>query len=582
MITKHKYPTTSRAASALEAAANRTSPPVLSSLRSAVGFFGESNLMGGSALAVLSTALLIAAPAHGTPIAYEGFAYDAGNLAGNNGGTGDWGDPIGAWAGAGTVVSAADANAAWGGTDNSGGVHRASGLATRAISTTFVGSSSVPLYFSAEFQKNGPQGIAGTAGYAVFLALTNNDSTVNNSVTNTVRVGLNMPSSGAQAFNARIGTGTSGDQVNTQFGSYAHSTDGATTPSYVGSTVLLVGKIEFNVDGVNDRLTVWADPTGVETAAASVVVEGANIGWETPTFVKTQAFNLAPTTQGDGFIDNFRVGTIWADVVPPAEPFQLRIARSAAGPGACDFDWDSQGGKVYDLVSSTDLATPVPTWPVYDPDGPGGNAPYGGIPAVGTTTTLTDVPRDGARRFFAMVERDAPPLFLWDFEGDDNGGFTTTGMPNDWAWGAPNSNNDFGLVLTTGNGGSAKCWATNLGAGGTPPAGVIDPAANSILRSPNIDLTGITGARLGFAAAYDAKFGDQIEIVIRNAATDEAIGAPIIPINTTTWAVSGWTTLGPFDLSAADNTHVYLEFRYMGSDSTYIGLYIDDVVVTRN
>jgi hypothetical protein len=329
MKTKHKNTTSNRAASVIGATANRTISPVHSSVRSAIGFIGESNLMGKSALAALSAALLIAAPAHGALIAYEGFDYAAGNLPGNNGGTGDWG---GAWAGGSTVVSGTDTNAAWGGTDNSGGVHRTQALATRAISTAFVGSSSVPLYFSAEFQKNGPQGVVSNSnGYGVFLALTNSADA--NTVTNTVRIGLNKPNNLAHQFNARIGTGTSTAQVNTQFGSYAHSTDGATTPPYVGSTVLLVGKIEFNVDGVNDRLTVWADPTSFEAGGASVVVEGANIGWETPTIAKTQAFNLAPSTQGDAYIDNIRIGTTWADVVIP-EPGSLALL--ALG-GLCGF-----------------------------------------------------------------------------------------------------------------------------------------------------------------------------------------------------------------------------------------------------
>ena len=263
----------------------------------------------------------------------------------------------------------------------------------------------------------------------------------------------------------------------------------------------------------------------------------------------------------------------------PAEAFQLRIAPSATNPGNFDFEWDSQPDKVYDLVTSTDLATPILDWPVYDPDGEGPIPPYAAIPATGTTTTLTEVPGDGPKRFFAMLEKDVPPLFSWDFE-DDNGGFTATGTPNDWAWGAPNSDSGAGLVLTTGNGDSVNCWGTNLGAGGNP-SGLIDPSANSILRSPNIDLTGITGAQLSFAAAYDAAVGDVIEIVIRDAGTGDPIGDPITPVDTTSATSSNWTTLGPFDLSAADNTNIYLEFRYDGTDAAYIGLYIDDVTVTQ-
>jgi hypothetical protein len=266
--------------------------------------------------------------------------------------------------------------------------------------------------------------------------------------------------------------------------------------------------------------------------------------------------------------------------VSVATPFQLTITRNAS-PGLYDFEWESQPGKIYDLVTSTDLATPILTWPVHDPDGPGGNAPYEGLPSAGATTSLTAVPADGPQRFFAMLEKDAPPpppIFSEDFEAG-GGGFTATGAPNDWAWGTPNSNNNAGLVLTTGNAGSTGAWATNLGLGGAP-SGAIDPAADSILRSPAIDLTGVTGARLGFAAAFDASSGDVIEVLVRNAATDALI-TTIHPVTATLPASSDWTTLGPFDLSAADNTNIYLQFRYDGTDANYIGLYIDDVEVTQ-
>ncbi|MBX3734297.1 MAG: hypothetical protein KF791_20480 [Verrucomicrobiae bacterium] len=63
--------------------------------------------------------------------------------------------------------------------------------------------------------------------------------------------------------------------------------------------------------------------------------------------------------------------------------------------------WESQPGKVYDLVTSTDFSTRVEAWPVH--------ADYADIPATGTTTTLTDVPVDGSRCFFAVIEKDATP-----------------------------------------------------------------------------------------------------------------------------------------------------------------------------
>ena len=83
-------------------------------------------------------------------------------------------------------------------------------------------------------------------------------------------------------------------------------------------------------------------------------------------------------------------------------PFRLTIVSN--GPDF-DFSWTSMPGKVYDLLSSTDLSTPSDSWPVYDPDGAGGNDPYLRIPSAGATTTLTSVPTDGPRRFFVMREK---------------------------------------------------------------------------------------------------------------------------------------------------------------------------------
>jgi hypothetical protein len=88
--------------------------------------------------------------------------------------------------------------------------------------------------------------------------------------------------------------------------------------------------------------------------------------------------------------------------------FSLRmtVARNGAG---YDLSWTSQQAKVYDLVSSTDLATPHGSWEVYDPDGPGGIPPYGDMPPSGSgTNTLTAVPSSDPRRFFAVAEKTVP------------------------------------------------------------------------------------------------------------------------------------------------------------------------------
>jgi hypothetical protein len=250
---------------------------------------------------------------------------------------------------------------------------------------------------------------------------------------------------------------------------------------------------------------------------------------------------------------------------------RLVIEPNPVTAGNYDFEWDSQDGKVYDLVSSTDLSGPIEEWTVWD-----GRA---GLPATAPDNVLEDIfGGDDPMRFFAIVEKDAPPpppLFSEDFEEDD-GGFTLVGSPNEWEWGTPNSDNDAGLLLTTGNDGSTNCWGTNLGDGGTP-SGTIDTAADSVLRSPAIDLTGVTGATLNFAAAIDAAADDTVEVLVREVGTDTLLDT-LTPF--TAPVTADWENVGPLDLSAGDNTNIYLEFRFQGGSDLFIGLYIDDVVVT--
>ena len=76
---------------------------------------------------------------------------------------------------------------------------------------------------------------------------------------------------------------------------------------------------------------------------------------------------------------------------------------------ALDFSWNSQSGKVYDLLSALDLSTAPASWSVYQT--------YQDIAASGTgTNTLDDVPLDGTVRFFAIAERT--PTRTWSKRAD--------------------------------------------------------------------------------------------------------------------------------------------------------------------
>ncbi|MBT4903129.1 MAG: hypothetical protein HON54_14635 [Verrucomicrobia bacterium] len=70
-----------------------------------------------------------------------------------------------------------------------------------------------------------------------------------------------------------------------------------------------------------------------------------------------------------------------------------------------DFSWFSGTDKYYDLLSSTDLATPPSTWPVYED----GVTLYENIVPSGLTggwTVQSSVPCNDPRRFFVLREKD--------------------------------------------------------------------------------------------------------------------------------------------------------------------------------
>lgn len=65
--------------------------------------------------------------------------------------------------------------------------------------------------------------------------------------------------------------------------------------------------------------------------------------------------------------------------------------------------------------------------------------------------------------------------------------------------------------------------------------------------------------------------------MLREAGTDallETFTPFMVPVS------ADWANIGPLDLSAADDTAIYLEFRFQGTSDLFIGLYIDDVTVT--
>jgi autotransporter-associated beta strand protein len=179
------------------------------------------------------------------------------------------------------------------------------------------------------------------------------------------------------------------------------------------------------------------------------------------------------------------------------------------------------------------------------------------------------------RLFARLMVTITPPQTLLnvDFEAD-NGGFTfvTTGG-TDWEWGAPNSPDAGGGAVLAGNNGSAKCWGTDLGGG-------YDAGTDTSLRSPVIDLTGVTAATLSFAQAMDTAVGHTLEVNVL-----DSLGSPlavvIAPYGDPDLNTTPWKTTSVSLPAGALGQPVRLEWRFIGNgDNGYLGAYIDDVVVT--
>jgi arylsulfatase A len=107
---------------------------------------------------------------------------------------------------------------------------------------------------------------------------------------------------------------------------------------------------------------------------------------------------------GNGFAGISDSATWTFQTLPP---LRLRIGLKDE---LLDFEWDARSGRRYDLLSSTDLATPPTTWPPYDdgtmvyrdmtPEAPSG--PH----------ALSRVSPQGSQRFFTLVEKSSPNIVV--------------------------------------------------------------------------------------------------------------------------------------------------------------------------
>ncbi|MEM9235365.1 MAG: hypothetical protein AAGB14_01205, partial [Verrucomicrobiota bacterium] len=270
--------------------------------------------------------------------------------------------------------------------------------------------------------------------------------------------------------------------------------------------------------------------------------------------------------------------------------FQLLLTDAASGPqlkisldgSNLDFEWESTPGMLYDLIFSNDLGTAISTWPIV--------AGQEGIPADGSGTNTLTLPLPSAEKtFYSLNEYPAPPpppLFSEDFEAGDGGFTVATTLGTAWAQGTPDSDNEFNLVIDSGNGESTGCFAVGLGTFNSDSNnGYYAANTATILTSPAIDLTGITAASLTFAEAVDFDGGATGEVYVIDGSDAVLGGGPIYTVSgeaSADWADANGGT--PIALpAAAMGQSVRIEWRFTGgTEVDWLGWYIDDVAVNED
>jgi hypothetical protein len=163
------------------------------------------------------------------------------------------------------------------------------------------------------------------------------------------------------------------------------------------ATISLVDQVSATPLTTYASQTVSGIANGGFTAGAfnfSYTATAADQGKPLVLLLRAPALGAGQASRGG--LDNVQL-----TVVSAATGFRLNIAPNQSNPGNCDFRWNSEAGKIYDLVSSEELATAPATWAVWESQSD--------IPPTPPTNTLPNIYGGGnSRRFFAVAEKDGP------------------------------------------------------------------------------------------------------------------------------------------------------------------------------
>jgi len=309
----------------------------------------------------------------------------------------------------------------------------------------------------------------------------------------------------------------------------------------------------------------------LEATVAASSFTGSYFGFSTRGRVR----NATVGTNNFPFIYDAKSFSVVDSPPPSPAPFTVSILPNAATPGNYDFTWTSQAGKAYDIVTSTDLATPIATWPVWD-----GRV---NLPATPPNNTLTNVPGGGdVRRFFAVVERAAPPLLAENFDAAAElpAGWSRNGLVNGTDW-------DVGVPSGVPSGPATAFTVPNCA--GTNIAGYYTENVNVSLITRTIAIPAGNSATLRFRQLIDTDgVGDFGAVRVLDA--DNA-DAPIVGLALTGIGGLGGTWSENSLVLPALNVggkNIKIEFNFVSDAgnsqglNVFGGFYVDDVSVNLN
>jgi len=209
-----------------------------------------------------------------------------------------------------------------------------------------------------------PDGVSTNSLYASFLLDVITRPTASDRTVATFSSGTTVPAGGNGDLSVVLTTGG-----NLALARDTVSVISSKTPVLtVGATYLVVVRYNFLQGGMSDTLDLWLDPTSLGVAEANIptptilgyTTTDANAASLVSFFIVKEASASDPASWA---LDEFRIGTNWASVTPPATVAMPFITSIALGPGSvvtinftCS---DNSPAATFNIQTTARLTSPV-------------------------------------------------------------------------------------------------------------------------------------------------------------------------------------------------------------------------------